>query len=173
MTRDTNLLRLDNRFWQFSLRVYRVPEAAKECLELQRLHAINVNMLLLCAWIAVSRRIALSTAEVRLIASTIQQWHSIAVLPIRNVREQLKSASEMQHREVQAFRMQVLATELRAEQIEQALLFEEAERLPPRCDDGNVRDIIAENVSKLMETNDVSGSISALISASLTAGQVD
>jgi len=51
----------DHPFWQFSLR-FTPPEAAAECLHLQRARSINVNVLLFCSWIAVSRRIALDAA---------------------------------------------------------------------------------------------------------------
>jgi len=162
---------LDNPFWRFSLRVYDIAEVAKECLELQRTDAININMLLFCAWMAASHRTALIISEVRSIESNIRHWHETTVLPLRKVREQLKSASGIQHQAVQAFRHQVLATELSAEQIEQALLFEQAKQLPPRHDDGAVRDIIVRNVSKLMRTGEIGGSISALISASLSAAR--
>jgi uncharacterized protein (TIGR02444 family) len=66
------LLPLDNSFWQFSLRVYAVPEAAAECLDLQRALAVNVNMLLFCGWVAVSRRVALSAADIRSVSALIE-----------------------------------------------------------------------------------------------------
>jgi uncharacterized protein (TIGR02444 family) len=64
-------LSLEHPFWQFSLRVYAVPEAAAECLHLQRARSVNVNVLLFCSWIAVSRRIALDVADIELIQNEI------------------------------------------------------------------------------------------------------
>jgi hypothetical protein len=66
------LLPLDNSIWQFSLRVYAVPEAAAECLDLQRALAVNVNMLLFCGWVAASRRVALSAADIRSVSALIE-----------------------------------------------------------------------------------------------------
>jgi uncharacterized protein (TIGR02444 family) len=176
LTEVSALLLLDNPFWQFSLRVYAQPDVAAECLDLQRVLSINVNLLLFCSWVAISRRIALDAADVRLLESEIHDWHRLAVLPLREIRDTLKSASEMQHQAVQAFRQQILASELRAEQIEQALLFQRAKSLsrPPAA--MPVRDIIAGNIELLrsLSPTPVSGETSALalIEASLAAGGI-
>jgi len=169
-------LPLDNPFWQFSLRVYAVPEAAAECLDLQRLRAINVNVLLFCSWIAVSRRMALDAADIGLIESEIRGWHALAVLPLREIRDRLKSSTELKHQEVQAFRRQILASELHAEQIEQALIFQWAERLPKRQGIGAIRDIMTANIGLLCslapvpKPHETPASVSALIEASLAFG---
>jgi uncharacterized protein (TIGR02444 family) len=174
---DLDLLPLDNPFWQFSLRVYAVPAAAAECLELQRLLAINVNLLLFCSWIAVSRRVGLGAVDIRSIEGEIDGWHTVAVLPLRKIREQIKLLPEMQHQEVQAFRRQVLADELQAEQIEQALIFNRAERLSMQQKSRAVRDIIAGNIDLLCGLSTISKpggnpvSVSALIEVSLAVSE--
>jgi uncharacterized protein (TIGR02444 family) len=171
------LLAPDNPFWQFSLRVYAVPEAAAECLDLQRVCGINVNVLLFCSWIALSRHIALDAADIGLIESEIQNWHALAVLPLREIRDRLKSSTEMRHQDVQAFRRQIFASELRAEQIEQALIFQRAELLPMRQVTGSIRDIMTGNISLLCSLAPVPQSletpisVSALIAASLAFGE--
>ena len=167
------MLPLDNPFWQFSLRVYAVPAAAAECLELQRVLSINVNLLLFCGWISASRRIALRSVDIRSIEGEIGGWHTLAVLPLRKIRDQLKPLPAMQHEAVQAFRRQLLADELHAEQIEQALLFQRAERLSMRPESRAVRDIIAGNIDLLCSLSTIAMpaedpvSVSALIEASL------
>jgi uncharacterized protein (TIGR02444 family) len=171
------LLALDNPFWQFSLRVYALPAVAAECLELQRVRSVNVNLLLFCSWIAVSRRVALDEVDIRSIENEILGWHTLAVLPLRKIREQLKPLPEMQHQEVQAFRREVLACELHAEQIEQALLFQQAERLSMRVEARAVRDVIAGNIDLLCSRSTISKPdenplpLAALIEASLAAGE--
>jgi len=169
-------LPLDHPFWQFSLRVYAVPEAAAECLHLQRARSVNVNVLLFCSWIGVSRRIALDAADIGLIESEIHGWHTFIVLPLREIRDRLKSSPEMQHQQVQALRHQILANELYAEQVEQALIFQQAERLPMRLGSGTARDIVAGNIGLLCslapasKLHDAPISVSALIEASLAYG---
>jgi uncharacterized protein (TIGR02444 family) len=171
------LLPLDNPFWQFSLRVYAVPAVAAECLELQRVLSVNVNVLLFCSWIAASRRVALDEVDIRSIENEIHGWHTLAVLRLRKIREQLKPLPEMQHQEVQAFRREVLACELHAEQIEQALIFQQAERLSMRSKAGAVRDVIAGNIDLLCSLSTIPKldenplPVAALIEASLAVGQ--
>jgi uncharacterized protein (TIGR02444 family) len=171
------LLPLDNPFWQFSLRVYAVPAAAAECLDLQRVLSINVNLLLFCSWIAASRRIALGAVDIRSVESEIHDWHTLAVLRLRKIREQLKPLPAMQYQEVQAFRRQILADERHAEQIEQALIFQRAECLSMQQESRAVRDIIAGNIELLCSLSTISKpgenpvSISALIETSLVVGE--
>ena len=170
------MLLLDNPFWQFSLRVYARPEVAAECLDLQRVLSINVNVLLFCGWIAASRRIALGTADIRLLENEVHDWHKLAVLPLREIRDTLKSSSEMQDQAVQAFRQQILASELHAEQIEQALLFRWAESLSRPSATMPVRGIIAGNIELLrsLSRTFASGEMSApaLIEASIAVGEI-
>ena len=171
------MLPLDNPFWQFSLRVYAVPAVAAECLELQRVLSVNVNLLLFCSWMAASRRVALDEVAIRSIENEIHGWHTLAVLRLRKIREQLKPLPEMQHQEVQAFRREVLACELHAEQIEQALLFQQAERLSMRSQPGAVRAVIAGNIDLLCSLSTISKPdenplpVAALIETSLAVGQ--
>jgi len=176
VTEVSVLLPLDNPFWQFSLRVYAQPEVAAECLDLQRVLSINVNVLLFCGWIAASRRVALGVADIRLLESAIHGWHTLAVLPLREIRDTLKPASEMRHQAVQAFRKRILDSELQAEQIEQALLFERAESLPRLPATLPIRDIIAGNIELLCSLSPMpvpgETSVLALIEASLAAGQI-
>jgi uncharacterized protein (TIGR02444 family) len=170
------LLLLDNPFWQFSLRVYAQPEVAAECHDLQRVISINVNMLLFCSWIAVSRRVALGVADIRLLESEIHDWRILAVLPLREIRDTLKPASEMRHEAVQAFRKRILDSELQAEKIEQALLFERAKSLSRLAATLPIRDIIAGNIDLLCSLSPMpvpdETSVLALIEASLTAAQI-
>jgi uncharacterized protein (TIGR02444 family) len=165
------LLPLDNPFWQFSLRVYASPQVAAECLGLQRELSIDVNVLLFCCWIAATRRVGLSADDIRSIESVTRDWQTLAVLPLRGIRDTLKQRPEMQHQEVQAFRRQILAAELKAEQIEQALLFQRAEHLSMRPDTVAVRDLIAGNIEALCSRSPISKpgkpQVSALIEASL------
>ena len=176
LTEVSALLLLENPFWKFSLRVYAQPEVAAECLDLQRVLSINVNLLLFCSWVAIAHRITLDAADVRLLESEIHDWHGLAVLPLREIRDTLKSASEMQHQVVQAFRKQILAHELHAEQIEQALLFQQAETLSRSPSTMPVRDIIAGNIDVLRSLSPMAAtgetSVLALIEASLAAGEI-
>jgi uncharacterized protein (TIGR02444 family) len=116
-------LEIDNPFWRFSLRVYGAPGVAQECLEVQDKYAVDVNRLLFAAWIGVTRGVVFDAAILRHIDAAVADWTASAVLPLRAVRRALKQRPDIDTDHVQAFRKQVAAAELKAEQIEQALLY--------------------------------------------------
>jgi uncharacterized protein (TIGR02444 family) len=150
-TQERVLLQLDNRFWQFSLKVYAAPGVAAECLALQRALSIDVNVLLFCAWAGAVRRVSLDPISIVSIQDAVGSWHDTAVRPLRAARENIKTLPEMAHDDVQALRKQVAASELRAEQIEQALLFDWAQALPVRESDGPPHDLVRSNVEAFLK----------------------
>jgi uncharacterized protein (TIGR02444 family) len=148
---ESPLLQLDNPFWQFSLKVYATPGVADECLALQRAMSIDVNVLLLCAWLGAVKHAALDDADFASVNDAVGFWHTTAVRPLRAVRESIKTLPEMAHDDVQALRKQVAASELRAEQIEQALLFGWAEALPGRESRGMPHDLVRSNIETFLK----------------------
>jgi len=136
-------LQIDHEFWRFSLAVYGAPGVEPECLALQEGLAIDVNVLLFCAWLGASRRTALTADDVESIGRVVQPWHMQAVRPLRAVRQQLKTFSGD---DLQAFRSRLKVLELEAEQLEQAMLFAHAQRAWPRVLDGDPHEITPANV---------------------------
>jgi len=131
--------------------VYAAPGVAEECLALQRALSIDVNMLLFCAWLGAAKHMALDATDLTVIADTVGPWHHTAVRPLRAVRESIKALPEMTHDEVQALRKQVSVSELRAEQIEQALLHGWALGLPARESSGAPHDLVRGNVETFLK----------------------
>jgi uncharacterized protein (TIGR02444 family) len=117
------LLQSDNPFWQFSLAVYAAPGVAAECLALQTALDIDVNMLLFGAWLG-ARKTVMTAEDIEAFEATVRPWRHSVVGPLRAARDALKAMPEMAHDDVKALRKQVLEVELRAEQMEQALLFQ-------------------------------------------------
>jgi uncharacterized protein (TIGR02444 family) len=122
-------LQLDNPFWRFSLAVYAAPGVEEECVALQQTHGIDVNVLLLCAWVGAERRLTLTEKNLELIMGETKTWHQTVVVPMRTVRQGLKMLPQIAETAVQDLRKGVAASELCAEQIEQALLFRAAQDL--------------------------------------------
>lgn len=145
-TQGRVLLQLDNPFWHFSQKVYAAPGVAAECLALQRDLSIDVNVLLFCAWLGAGRRISLDAAAMASVDDAVGSWHNTAVCPLRTVRENIKTLPEMAHEDVMALRKQVAASELRAEQIEQAMLFGWAEALSVQKCDGAPHVLVRSNI---------------------------
>jgi uncharacterized protein (TIGR02444 family) len=122
---------LDNAFWKFSLAVYAAPGVADECLAVQESHAVDVNVLLFCAWLASARRVALTAADIDAIGALVGEWHKSAVKPLRGVRRYMKNVPGG---DVATLRTRAKAAELEAEQIEQSMLFSYAEQHWPQTE---------------------------------------
>jgi uncharacterized protein (TIGR02444 family) len=122
------VIQLENPFWTFSLDVYARPGVAQECLDLQARDGIDVNALLFCAWAGAVRGVMLGEAQVTKLAARVDAWQQRVVLPLRSSRQALKAMLDLGD-VVTALRKDVAAAELRAEQVEQAMLFEAAAAL--------------------------------------------
>lgn len=123
------MLDCDNAFWRFSLAVYAQPGVGAECLALQETLDIDVNVLLFCAWLGAERKLVLNDEALAAIDAGVLGWHGSVVRPLRAVRQTMKPMPEMADEAVKALRKEVAAVELRAEQIEQARLFEMADTI--------------------------------------------
>jgi uncharacterized protein (TIGR02444 family) len=119
------VLQLENPFWTFSLDVYARPGVAQECLALQERYGVDINALLFCAWAGAVQRALLSDRQAAGIGECIEAWQQRTVRPLRTVRQALKEMMALGE-PVAALRQDVAAAELKAEQIEQAMLFARA-----------------------------------------------
>jgi uncharacterized protein (TIGR02444 family) len=102
--------------WRYAVAAYARPEVREACLALQDRHGADVNLLLLCAWRAAVGAPALGTEDLAACAAAVEPWRRGAVERLRGVRRRLEAAA------VPALRAEVLAAELDAEYVEQALL---------------------------------------------------
>lgn len=119
-------LRLDNPFWQFSLKVYAAPGVAQECLTLQDESGVNVNMLLYCAWRGMEADIV-SASRIEHLNEIVEAWRADVVAPLRAARRSLKGMASVDVAALEELKPKILDAEIRAEQIEQALLFAETD----------------------------------------------
>jgi uncharacterized protein (TIGR02444 family) len=110
----------DNPFWKFSLAIYSTDGVANECLALQNDLDLDVNVLLFCAWLGWSRKADLSMDDVESIVAAVKPWHESVVKPLRSARQFTRDISV---RPVAELRAQVKINELRAECIEQEMLY--------------------------------------------------
>lgn len=140
------MLNCDNPFWRFSLAIYAQPGVADECLALQSALQVDVNVLLFCAWLGVERHCVLDDKALATIEANAQPWHASVVQPLRALRQTMKPMPDMADDAVKALRKDVAALELRAEQIEQAKLFEIADTIPQGAKAAS-EDAVAANVT--------------------------
>jgi uncharacterized protein (TIGR02444 family) len=95
-------------------------------LGLQTALHIDVNVLLFVAWIGAAKGIILDDRSIEAIEARACGWNDSVVRRLRTVRQNIKLLPEMANKPVDDLRKDITALELRAEQIEQALLFEAA-----------------------------------------------
>jgi uncharacterized protein (TIGR02444 family) len=77
-------------FWDYSIELYGRPGVEAACLELQRRHGLDVNLVLLCCW-AATRGVELDRGVLSQARSALAAWHAEVVRPLRTVRRRLKA----------------------------------------------------------------------------------
>lgn len=118
---DTANPRAHGELWAFSLRVYGAPGVESACLDLQRRHRLDVNLLLAACWLGASGRGTASTADWRRLQARTAQWQAQIVARLRAVRQALKAGGAGDEA-CAALRQAVAGCELEAEHIEQGTL---------------------------------------------------
>lgn len=114
---------LDNDFWRFSLSFYARADVAPACLVLQDRLGVDVNLLLFAIFFAAERRCVLSPNELREADDAVALWRTDIVQKLRQIRTYLKTGVPPGNA-TESLRVQVKAAELKAEQIEQAVLMD-------------------------------------------------
>ncbi|MEM7022578.1 MAG: TIGR02444 family protein [Pseudomonadota bacterium] len=122
----------DEPFWDFSLALYRKPGVEAACLDLQKRHGVDVNLVLFCLWLG-TRGTVLDEATTARLGEITEEWQTEVVVLLRGVRSHLKSGLPSQGsgmagvadawpEQAGAIRRQTLALELDAEHLEQLFL---------------------------------------------------
>ena len=110
-------------FWDYSLALYGRPRVEACCLRLQDRLGVDVNLLLLCCWLAARGHDAIGEDTVGEILARTAPWRDQVVLPLRTLRTRLKEPHEKAPAGLTvALRESVLAAELDAEHIAQLIM---------------------------------------------------
>lgn len=113
----------EHPFWDFALAVYKSEGVAAACLNLQERHGIDVNVMLFCLWFGHSGRGELSRDEVSALLAATERWHRVVVKGLRLIRRALKEGFPEAPEELRGqLRVQVQATEIDAEHLQQLML---------------------------------------------------
>ena len=107
-----------DEFWAFSLELYARPGVAEACLRLQDAHGLDVNLLLLCCWLA-RRGCRLSAADLAAAEAHAAPFRARILDPLRATRRALKT---MPIAGAAALYAQVKQVEIAAEREEQRLI---------------------------------------------------
>jgi uncharacterized protein (TIGR02444 family) len=108
-----------DEFWAFSLDVYARPGVAAACLRLQDELELDVNLVLLCCWLARSGRGRLNEDDLAAAEARAAPWRREIVEPLRAVRRALKTMVDAASASLYA---EIKHLELRAEREEQGRL---------------------------------------------------
>jgi len=123
---------LDTPLWAFSLVVYGRDRVADECLELQERLNLDVNLLLLVAFVGAVEGVRLEMQDIAAASAVVADWHSEIVRALRRARRALKPVTADADNPLRAasstLRAQVNVAELEAEKIEQAMLWQWSRR---------------------------------------------
>ena len=104
----------NNPLWMYSLKQYANPPCAEFLLKAQRHYQLDINILLFIGWLATQHRV-FDTAPLK--ATTIDQWQSNVIKPIRALRIRVKKLGDIQ------FYQHMKKLELTAESQEQLQLY--------------------------------------------------
>lgn len=113
----------DNPFWIYSVALYGRDGVAPACLDLQDRLDADVNILLFCCW-AGSRGRSLNENEIEDLIAATRPWRDQVVRPLRAVRRWLKTQDTAPAEPAQRLRADIKASELAAEAIQQAMLWQ-------------------------------------------------
>ena len=118
-----------NEFWDFATRLYARGKAKEACLELQHRHALDVNVLLFCCWVASSGRGTFRQGELQAALDSVAEWRGRVVEVLRTLRGDLKDGMPPAPKPLSDdLRRVVVESELHAEHIEVLMLYQSLER---------------------------------------------
>ena len=107
-------------FWEFSLAFYAREPVGAACLSLQNRRGADVNILLLCCWLA-TLKLTVGEAGLKSAAEAVVDWRHNVLEPLRGVRRNVMDAPmEIAQAERRAIKDAVLAAELDSEHAAQA-----------------------------------------------------
>jgi uncharacterized protein (TIGR02444 family) len=110
-------------FWTFSLDLYSQPKVEAACLALQDEHGLDVNLVLLAAWLASTGR-AVEAASASHLRQLADGYQAAVMQPLRQARRALKrqAANPRLAALLAERRRALLAVELDLERVEQLML---------------------------------------------------
>lgn len=150
-------------FWEFSLRVYRLPQVSDACLLLQNAHGFDVNLLLFACWYGRTHGTMPPSllADVQLFST---QWATEVVRPLRRARTWMKGAlADSNHplagqSDATQLREKIKAVELRSEQLQQHALEQLANT--------SLQGAVAAPLQPVQAANAIAGNLAQLREAS-------
>ena len=147
-------------FWDFSIAVYSASAVQDECLSLQDQFGLDVNLVLLGAYLGAVPGVALTADDIASARQQVQQWQADIVRPLRAARRSLKTIGLGNDAQVVTaamdLRTNIKAAELDAERIEQTMLERWAKTRLAGRPGGNSCDAVLTNLQALLAAYGIS-----------------
>jgi uncharacterized protein (TIGR02444 family) len=143
--------------WDFSIAVYGTSAVQDECLDLQDRFGLDVNLILLCAFLGAVHGVSLTSGDIVSAREEVRQWQEQIVRPLRAACRSLKTIA-LQGEDASAaaqLRTQVKAAELESERIEQMRLEQWAESRLAAWTRGKSHEAVAANLQSLLAVYDI------------------
>jgi uncharacterized protein (TIGR02444 family) len=140
-------------FWNFSIAVYGASAVQDECLNLQDQFGLDVNLILLCAFLGAGHGVALTSGDIASARLVVGQWNEDIVKPLRAARRHFKTIELRDADAAQAaaqLRAQVKIAELESERIEQMMLEQWVNARLTAWPRGKFRDAVVANLQALL-----------------------
>ncbi len=154
----------ENLLWNYSLEVYRKPNVEAELLQLQDRFGADVNVLLSCLWVA-SQGLELDDNALSELLKISASCQAQCIMPLRSLRRGLKGLAG-----AEGIREEVKSLELKAEQWQQDLFYQQIKKLSLTTGDGSTTLFALQNLQcytnhlQGVEWDDLSGIVSDLVS---------
>ena len=140
-------------FWNFSIAIYGANAVQDECLDLQDQFDLDVNLVLLCAFLGAGHGVVLTSGDIASARQEVDQWNEDIVKPLRAARRHLKTIELRDAHAVKAaaqLRAQVKTAELESERIEQMMLEQWANARLAAWPRGKLSDAVVANLQALL-----------------------
>jgi uncharacterized protein (TIGR02444 family) len=148
-------MQLDNPLWRYALKVYSHPSVEQACLAAQGV-GLHVNTLLLCGWLATQGK----RYQPEYYAAVLGLWRDPVLDPLRRVRYQVREMCQ-KYPELESCYQHLKQSELAAEQVDIALLWQLYQRQPsPAAQSTSAEAVSAKaltqiNINRYLKTVDM------------------
>jgi uncharacterized protein (TIGR02444 family) len=171
--------RLDSAaFWEFSLAYYSREQVAAACLSLQNRRGADVNILLLCCWLA-TLEIHIETSALHAAIAAGQDWRRDVLEPLRAARRAAGDGfPQLAKTARESIKNGLLSVELECERVAQELICLAVAPLARRVEAPNHHDIAAASIEDYLglvisdpdvaDTEDMQALLTPLLPAEIT-----
>jgi uncharacterized protein (TIGR02444 family) len=116
-------LPLDGPQWDFATKFYGQPGVSDACLLLQDKAGIDVSLMIFVLYAAAVKNALIDKRTIQSLDKAVANWREEIIIPLRAMRKRLKSGpNPAPGQESESVRSSIKSAELRAEQIELAVL---------------------------------------------------